>query len=70
MAKAKRNRVQLSETEKKEVRELYAHDRVKYTKYKLAMMYGVTWKQVHYAIDEEARRRNIELTNKRKKEKQ
>ena len=48
MAKAKRNRVQLSETEKKEVRELYAHDRVKYTKYKLATMYGVTWKQVHY----------------------
>ena len=55
----------LSDKDKAEIRELYATDRKKYTKYYLAVMYGVTWGAVHYTIDEPARLKNIELSKQR-----
>lgn len=61
-------RSKLSEQDKQHVRELYAIDRTKYSKYKLAVMYGVDWATIHRIIDEPARLRNIELTNQRKKQ--
>lgn len=64
---ARRNK--LSEQDKTEIRELYAIDKVKYTKYRLAVMYGVDWSTIHRTIDEPARIKNIKLTNERTKRK-
>ena len=58
-------RQRLSDKEKTEIRELHSLDPVKYTKYKLAVMYGVTWGTIHYTIDEPARLKNNELTKQR-----
>jgi len=59
----------LTEKDKQEIRELYAIDRVKFTKYKLALMYGVVWATVHYVINEPARLKNLELTKQRNQRK-
>jgi len=59
----------LSDKDKQEIRELYAIDRVKFTKYKLAVMYGVAWATVHYVINEPARLKNLELTKQRNQRK-
>lgn len=68
MAQRNRNH-KLSEQDKREIKELYSIDRVKYTKYRLAVMYGVSWGAIHYVIDEEARLKNVQQTKERNQRK-
>ena len=60
MAKSK-----LSAQDRSDIKTLYKTDKEKWTKYRLAVMYGVSWRTIHYVIDEEARNRNNEANKAR-----
>lgn len=65
MTKRKNNT--LSAQEKREIKDLYAINPKYYTKYRLAVMYSVSWGTIHYTIDEDARLKNNELNKARNK---
>lgn len=59
--------MKITNKDKQEMKQLYESDPVKFTKYKLAAMYGTSWATVHYTINEEARNKNNEMNKARAK---
>lgn len=51
-------RNKLTTKDRSDIKALYRTDPVKWTKYKLAAMHGVSWRTIHFVIDEEAAEKN------------